>query len=93
MKKIKEEKQVYSLSVKFAEGKEISDEDGRITHIRLESRNTSVPMIVTGRNSEAKLKGIDGVFPFCSEKCGKKMKDIVSRELATFEAVKDIYIK
>jgi hypothetical protein len=48
---------------KFVEGKKISDPDGRIIHMHHESRNTNVPMIVPGENSEADKEEIDGIFP------------------------------
>jgi hypothetical protein len=87
MKKLKADKQVYLLNVKFVEGKEISDSDGRIIHIYFESRNTSIPMIVPGENSEAKLSGIDGIFPICSQKCGEKMRESLAKEIATIKNV------
>ncbi len=47
-------------------------------------------MIVTARESEAKDQGTDGIFALCSEKCGKKMKETVTKEITTFKEVKDI---
>ncbi|WP_335568171.1 hypothetical protein [Neobacillus vireti] len=87
MKKFKSGKPIYGLNVKFVEEKKISDPDGRIVHIHLESRNTSVPMLVPGIDSEADKKGIDGIFPICSEKCGEKMRDALSKEIGTIQAV------
>ena len=66
--------------------KKISDTGGRISHIHLESRNTSVPMIVPGKNSEADKQEIDGIFPICSEKCGDKMRDALSKEIGTISS-------
>jgi len=47
-------------------------------------------MIVTGKDSEAKLSGTDGIFALCSEKCAKKMKETLSHELEVFKEYKDI---
>jgi hypothetical protein len=88
MKKIRADKEVYALNVKFIEGKEISDSDGRIIHLHLESRNTSVPMIVPGENSEAKLAGVDGIFSICSLKCGEKMRESLKKEITQ---IKNVY--
>lgn len=55
--------------------------------MHLESRNTSVPMIVPGKNSEADKEGIDGLFPICSEKCGDKMREALSKEISTIHTV------
>ncbi|WP_307440142.1 hypothetical protein [Bacillus sp. V2I10] len=90
MKKIREDKPVFGLSVKFAEGVDFSNSEGTITQISLRTRNTSVPMIVTASNSEAKHQGTDGIFAICSERCGAKMKDTVTKELTTFKDFKDI---
>ncbi len=93
MKKIRDEKPVFGLSVKFAEGIEYSESEGMIIQIGLHSRNTSVPMIVTARESKAKLQGTDGIFALCSEKCGVKMRDTLTKELSTFREIKDISLQ
>ncbi len=90
MKKISNNKPVFGLSVKFAEGIDYNESEGKIIQIGLSSRNTSVPMIVTARESEAKLQGTNGIFALCSEKCGKKMKDTLTTELEIFKEFKDI---
>ncbi|MCM3694614.1 hypothetical protein [Neobacillus niacini] len=87
MKKFKNGKPIYGLNVKFVEGKKIIDPEGRIIHIHLESRNTSVPMIVPGEGSEADKQGVDGIFPICSEKCGDKMRDALHKEIGTIQTV------
>ncbi|MGF6952472.1 hypothetical protein QF028_004977 [Neobacillus sp. B4I6] len=93
MKKISNNKPVFGLSVKFAEGIDYTESEGTIMQIGLRTRNTSVPMIVTARESEAKLQGTDGIFALCSEKCGKKMKDTLNKELAIFKEFKDIVLQ
>jgi hypothetical protein len=72
------------------QGVDYSDSEGTIIQIGLNTRNTSVPMIVTARDSEAKNQGTDGIFALCSEKCGEKMKESVTNELTTFKEFKDI---
>jgi hypothetical protein len=47
-------------------------------------------MIVIARDSEAKNQGTDGIFSLCSEKCGEKMKETVTKELKMFKEFKDI---
>lgn len=89
MKKIKDNKQVFALNATFAEGIDYSEKEGMITQIYINSRKTSVPMIVTAKGSEAKLQGIDAVFPVCSQKCGEKMRESLALELATFKGVKN----
>lgn len=89
MKKIKGDKAVFGLSVKFAEGIAFPDSEGKMKQVSLQTRNTSVPMIVTAADSEAKIQGSDGIFALCSEKCGTKMKAALTNEL-TFKELKDI---
>ena len=93
MKKISNDKPVYAIGVKFVKGEEYTASEGRIIQISLRTRNTSVPMIVTGKESEAKLQGTDGVFALCSEKCKKKMKETLSLELEVFQEFKDISLQ
>ncbi|WP_236687161.1 hypothetical protein [Ornithinibacillus californiensis] len=90
MKKVKDNNPVFGLSVKFVEGLDYSDSEGKIIQLWLNTRNTSVPMIVTASDSEAKLQGTDGIFAICSEKCGGKMKQTLSKEITTFKETKDI---
>ncbi|MFC0272352.1 hypothetical protein ACFFIX_12995 [Metabacillus herbersteinensis] len=90
MKKFNDDKPVFGLSVKFAECVGFSNIEGTITQIKLQTRNTSVPMNVTASDSEAKKQGTDGIFAICSERCGEKMKDTVTKELTMFKEFKDI---
>jgi hypothetical protein len=87
MRRLKEGKEVYGLNVTFKEGVDYSDKEGTITQIYLNSRNTSVPMIVAANESEAKQNGIDGIFSICSPKCGEKMKQALSKEIETFKEI------
>lgn len=87
MKKLKSDKAVYAINVKFAEGKEISDPDGRIMFIPFESRNTKVQILISGDGSPSENEGIDGSFPICSEKCGEKMRAALAKEMGTFVQV------
>lgn len=93
MKKISNNKQVFALSVKFVEGEDYSESEGKIIQIGLRTRNTSVPMIVAGNESEAKLEGTDGIFALCSENCYKKMKETLSQELEVIKEFKDISLQ
>ena len=93
MKKINDNKPVFGLSVTFAEGVDYSESEGEIIQIGLQTRNTSVPMIVTARESEAKLQGTDGIFALCSEKCGNKMKDSLTKEVTIFKEFKNSALK
>jgi len=85
MKKIKEDKECFGLSVKFVEGLDLKQDEGTIQSIFLISRNTSVPMIVVAEDSEAKKQGQDGIFVLCSNDCGLKMKKTLNEEINLFK--------
>ncbi len=85
MKKIKEDKECFGLSVKFIDGVDLKQDEGTVKSIFLTSRNTNVPMIVVAADSDAKKQGQDGIFALCSEKCGIKMKSIINEELSWFK--------
>lgn len=89
MKKIGEDQPLHAIDVKFNEDIDYSDNEGEIIQVYLNSRKTSVPMIVTTADSEAKKNGQDGLFAVCSEKCGKKLKSSLAKEIDTFKAFSD----
>jgi hypothetical protein len=39
-------------------------------------------MMVTTKDSEAKINGNDGMFLVCSEECGKKLKSVLENEIS-----------
>lgn len=89
MKKIPQDQSLSAINVKFAERVNFKDKEGEIIQVYLNSRKTSVPMIVTTADSEAKEHGTDGLFTVCSEKCGEKMKTALSKEIDTFRHYSD----
>jgi hypothetical protein len=89
MKKIDDNQPLYAISVKFAEGIDFSKNEGEIIQVYLSSRGTSIPMVVTTADSEAKKHGQDGLFTTCSQKCGEKMKASLAKELKTFTSFAD----
>ncbi|MGP4106764.1 hypothetical protein [Virgibacillus sp. L01] len=86
MEKIADDQPLHALNVKFADGIDYSDQEGEIVQVYLNSRGTSVPMIVTTADSEAKKNGGDGVFAVCSETCGEKMRTTLKKEIDTFKS-------
>ncbi|WP_010530123.1 hypothetical protein [Lentibacillus jeotgali] len=90
MKKIGDNEPLHAIDVKFAEGIDYSDEEGEIVQVYLNSRQTSVPMIVTTADSEAKKNGQDGLFAVCSKACGEKMKTALTKEIDTFKGFSDM---
>lgn len=85
MKKIAAEDPLLGLNITFADNVDFSEKEGEIIQVFLESRNTSVPMIVTTSDSEAKKNGSDGIFALCTDKCAKKMRKTLVYEKKTFK--------
>ncbi|WP_430509980.1 hypothetical protein [Gottfriedia solisilvae] len=54
--RISKDRPVFAVSVKFVEGEDYSESEGKIIHLGLQTRNTSAPMIVVRNESEPKLK-------------------------------------
>lgn len=85
MKKIAENDSLLGLNVTFAEGVDFTKDEGKVIQVFLQSRNTSVPMIVTASDSDAKKEGSDGIFAMCSDKCGEKMRRALIHEQKLFK--------
>lgn len=90
MKKIGDDEPLHAIDVKFSEGIDYSDKEGEIVQVYLNSRQTSVPMIVTTADSEAKKKGQDGLFTVCCRECGEKMKTALEKEIDMFKGFSDM---
>ncbi|QKY68734.1 hypothetical protein [Lentibacillus sp. CBA3610] len=90
MKKIGDNEPLHAINVKFNEWIDYSDKEGEIVQVYLNSRQTSVPMIVTTADSEAKKHGQDGLFAVCTKKCGEKMKNTLEKEMDMFKGYSDM---
>ena len=90
-KYISEEEEVFSAGVKFKPGVGLSEYEGHCIDLSLVSDEKPLYMLVTMADSDAKKDGNDGMFLFCSEKCGHELKNILEKEISTgkmFEAFK-----
>lgn len=87
---IKENQPLFAISTKFAKGVDYSDKEGDIIEVYLNDLQTTVPMIVTTADSEAKKQGQDGMFTVCSQRCGKNLKSTLKKEVNTFKAFSDL---
>ena len=84
--------EVFGLGAKLNPDVDLSEYEGHCIEIDLASEDMSVYMMITGRGSEAKNEGKDAMFLVCSEKCAKKLKNILGKEISLgemFETVID----
>ena len=55
------------------------------------SEEKSFYMMVTGQGSEAKNEGKDAMFLVCSEACGKKLKNVLEKEISLGKMFKGVW--
>ena len=81
---------VFGLGAKLKPDVDLSEYQGHCIEINLASEDMSVYMMVTGRGSEAKNEGKDAMFLVCSEKCVKKLKNILEKEISSGEMFESV---
>ena len=79
---ITEHMEFFGLGAKLMPDVDLSDYEGHCIQIGLVSEEKSVYMMVTGQGSEAKNEGKEGMFLVCSEACGKKLKNVLEKEIS-----------
>ena len=83
--------EVLGLGAKLNPDVDLSEYESHCIQIGLVSEEKPVYMMVTAKGSEASKNGNDGMFLICSEKCGKKLKGVLEKEIslgAMFETVR-----
>ena len=89
---INEMTEVFALGAKFKPGVDLSEFESHCIEVNLLSAQRPVYMMVTVPGSEAKVDGKDGMFLVCSESCGRKLKNLLEKEISRgeiFESVQD----
>ena len=82
--------EVFGLGAKLNPDVDMSEYQGHCIEIELASEDMSVYMMVTGQGSEAKNEGKDAMFLVCSEKCAKKLKNVLEKEISLGEMFKTV---
>lgn len=82
--------EVFGLGAKLNPDVDMSEYEGHCIEIDLASADMSVYMMVTGRGSEAKNEGKDAMFLVCSEKCAKKLKNVLEKEISSGEMFESV---
>jgi hypothetical protein len=88
---INDHMEVTALGAKLMPEVDLSEYASHCIEIGLISEEQPVYMMVTAQGSDAKTKGHDGLFLVCSEKCGKKLKQVLESHLSLgkmFETVR-----
>ena len=88
---INDHTEVLGLGAKLNPDVDLSEYESHCIQIGLVSEEKPIYMMVTAQGSEARNNGNDGMFLVCSEKCGKKLKGVLEKEIslgAMFETVR-----
>ena len=83
--------EVFGFGAKLKPDVDLSDYEGHCIQIGLDSEENSVYMMVTGQGSEAKNEGKDAMFLVCSEACGKKLKNVLEKEISLGKMFKGVW--
>ena len=83
--------EVFGLGAKLKSNVDLSEYEGHCIEIGLTSEEKSVYMMVTGQGSEAKNEGKDAMFLVCSEKCAKKLKNVLEQGISLGKMFKTVW--
>ena len=80
--RIYDDMEVFGFGAKIKPDVDLSDYESHCIQLDLVSEEKCVYMMVTAQDSEAKKEGKDCMFLVCSEACGKKLKDVLEKEIS-----------
>ena len=79
---ISDDMEVFGADAKLKPNVDLSKYESHCIQIGLVSEEKPIYMMVTAQGSEAKRDGKDCMFLFCSEECGKKLKNVLEKEIS-----------
>ena len=79
---ISDDMEVFGLGAKLKPNIDLSEYENHCIEIDLVSEEKPVYMMISARGSQAKSEGKDCMFLVCSEGCGKKLKDVLEKEIS-----------
>jgi len=79
---ISDDMEVFGACAKLKPNVDLSEYESHCIQIGLISEEKPIYMMVTAQGSEAKRDGKDCMFLFCSEECGKKLKNVLEKEIS-----------
>ena len=80
--RINDHMEVLGLGAKLKPDVDLSEYESHCIQIGLVSEEKPIYMMITAPGSDAKSNGNDGMFLICSEKCGKKLKGVLEKEIS-----------
>ena len=92
-KHIGDDMEVFAAGAKLKTDVDLSEYEGHCIQIGLVSEEKPIYMMVTAQDSEAKKEGKDGMFLLCSEECGKKLKNVLAKEISIGKMFGTVYFE
>ncbi|MGD9080820.1 MAG: hypothetical protein PVG96_15845 [Desulfobacterales bacterium] len=80
--RIYDDMEVFGFGAKLKPDVDLSEYETHCIQLDLVSAEKPVYMMVAAQDSEAKKEGKDCMFLVCSEECGKKLKDVLEKEIS-----------
>ncbi|MGW8302141.1 MAG: hypothetical protein ACWGNO_08735 [Desulfobacterales bacterium] len=88
---INDDMEVFGFGAKLKPNVDLSEYESHCIEIGLVSEEKPVYMMVTAQGSEAKSEGKDGLFLVCSEGCGKKLKNVLQKQISLGKMFKTVW--
>ncbi len=88
---ISDDMEVFGCGAKLKPNVDLSEYESHCIQIGLVSEEKPVYMMVTAQGSEARGNGNDCMFLVCSEGCGKKLKNVLEKEISLGKMFKTVY--
>jgi hypothetical protein len=79
---ISDDMEVFGAGAKLKPDVDLSEYESHCIQIDLVSEEKPIYMMLTAQGSEAKKDGKDCMFLFCSEECGRKLKNVLEKEIS-----------
>jgi len=79
---ISDDMEVFGAGAKLNPDVDLSEYESHCIQIELVSEEKPLYMMVTAQGSAAKKDGKDCMFLLCSEECGKKLKNVLEKEIS-----------
>jgi len=90
---IRDDTEVFGVGAKLKPDVDLSEYESHCIQISLVSEEKPIYMMVTAQDSEAKKEGKDGMFLLCSEECGKKLKNVLAKEISIGKMFGTVYFE
>jgi hypothetical protein len=90
-RRIYDDMEVFGFGAKLKSNVDLSEYESHCIEIGLVSEEKPVYMIVTAQGSEAKIEGKDCLFLVCSQECGKKLKNVLEKEISLGKMFKEVW--